>query len=131
MAKRISVSADGFGDAVHDLLDEYFKDVQSESLNSVEQVAVSICNELRITSPNDRGDYANGWYIKPLKKNRYHALVEIGNRHYQLTHLLEHGHIKVVHRKVLGFTNARPHIARAEQRAIRELQNNIERVAKG
>lgn len=129
--KRVYVTADGFADAVGDLLDDYFKEVSNGSTKAVGNIAIETVQELEATSPKDRGDYAKGWYIKPYGKNRYHAEVEIGNKIYQLTHLLEHGHIQKVHGKVVGFTKGKPHIAKAEQNAVNKLLDEIREVAKG
>jgi len=128
MAKAVKVTE--FDQAVHDILEEYFDGVATKSTQLVAEVSTEAVQELDANSPAKTGKYKKGWRIKQGKKAKQTNEVEIYNTRYQLTHLLEHGHIKVVHGKVLGFTAPRPHIANAEQHAIQKLIDGIERSAK-
>lgn len=114
--------------AVSDICEKFFDGVASESEQAVAEVAAEAVRELQSTSPRDTGKYAKGWRVRQNKKQYYNSEVEIYNTRYQLTHLLEHGHVKVVHGHVLGFTAARPHIAKAEQHANEKLENKIIKV---
>ena len=53
-------------------------------------VAKNLKNTLKANSPEKLGDYKKGWRIKKVKK----ALIVHNATSYQLTHLLEHGHVK-------------------------------------
>ncbi len=127
----VKVNPDQLGDAVDKILTEYFDGVEVGATRLVAEVATETTAKLQGSSPRDSGKYAKGWRIKQGKKAKARNEVEIYNTRYQLTHLLEHGHVKVVHGTVLGFTAARPHIAAAEQEAINKLLKGIEEVAKG
>ena len=70
------------------------------------------------------GDYRKGW----AKKKVGTAQVIHNRTDYQLTHLLEHGHVK---RGGTGRTRTYPHIRPAEQRAIREYVEQVEKVIRG
>ena len=126
----VKVNPEQLGDAIDKILTEYFDGVETESTRLVAEVAAETTAKLQVTSPKDTGKYAKGWRVKQGKKAKARNEVEIYNTRYQLTHLLEHGHIKVVHGTVLGFTAARPHIAQAEQEAIDRLLKGIEEAAK-
>lgn len=126
----VKVNPEQLGDAIDKILTEYFDGVETESTRLVAEVATETTAKLQGTSPKDTGKYAKGWRVKQGKKAKARNEVEIYNTRYQLTHLLEHGHIKVVHGTVLGFTAARPHIAQAEQEAIDRLLKGIEEAAK-
>lgn len=128
MSKTIRVT--DFEKAVNDIVEEYFDGVAKKSTQVVAEVSVETVQELESTSPHKSGKYQKGWRIKQGKKTDRANDVEIYNTRYQLTHLLEHGHVKVIHGKVLGFTSPRPHIANAEQHAIEKLIDGIERSAK-
>lgn len=126
----VKVNPEQLGDAVSEILTEYFDGIETESTKLVAEVAAETTAKLQGTSPRDSGKYAKGWRVKQGKKAKARNEVEIYNTRYQLTHLLEHGHVKVVHGTVLGFTAARPHIAKAEQEAIDKLLKGIEEAAK-
>lgn len=126
----VKVRPEQLGDAVDKILTEYFDGIETESTRLVAEVAAETAAKLQVTSPKDTGKYAKGWRVKQGKKAKARNEVEIYNTRYQLTHLLEHGHVKVVHGHVLGFTAARPHIAAAEQEAINKLIKGIEEAAR-
>lgn len=126
----VKVNPEQLGDAIDKILTEYFDGVETEATRLVAEVATETTAKLQVTSLKDTGKYAKGWRVKQGKKAKARNEVEIYNTRYQLTHLLEHGHIKVVHGTVLGFTAARPHIAQAEQEAIDRLLKGIEEAAK-
>ena len=114
--------------AIADICEKFFDGVASDSEKAVAEVAAETVTELQSTSPKDTGKYARGWKVRQNAKQKYNSEVEVYNTKYQLTHLLEHGHVKVVHGHVLGFTAARPHIAKAEQHANEKLENKIIKV---
>ena len=126
----VKVNPEQLGDAVDKILTEYFDGAETEATRLVAEVATETTAKLQVASPKDTGKYAKGWRVKQGKKAKARNEVEIYNTRYQLTHLLEHGHIKVVHGTVLGFTAARPHIAQAEQEAIDRLLKGIEEAAR-
>ena len=130
-AVQMTVKVDNVADAVHQIIEQYFDNVASESNELVAQTAAETVEELsRYNGKYATGKYASSWRVKQTAKSKKSNEVVVYNTKAGLTHLLEHGHIKVVHGKVLVFTAARPHIASAEQHAIRKLTDGIERIAK-
>lgn len=133
----VKVNPEQLGDAVDKILTEYFDGIETASTRLVSEVAADTAVRLQGTSPRrtgkyakGSGKYAKGWRVKQGKRAKAKNEVEIYNTQYQLTHLLEHGHVKNVHGHVLGFTAARPHIAKAEQEAINRLLKGVEEAAK-
>jgi hypothetical protein len=70
------------------------------------------------------GDYRKGWARKKVGT----AQVVHNRTDYQLTHLLENGHVI---EGGTGRSESFPHIRPAEQRAIREYVEQVEKVIRG
>ena len=107
-----------------------FADMEYDTLKeTLDQVGKETVKQLKATSPRGRsGRYAKGWRVKKVKQEgrRYEVIVH-NKTDYQLTHLLENGHVKVLWgKRTGGFVKAEPHIKKAEEVAI----SNIERELK-
>jgi hypothetical protein len=102
---------------------QYTKEVTEEIKVAQVDVAKDLKNTLEIKSPERLGHYSKGWRIKK-KKN---ALVVHNKTSYQLTHLLEHGHVT---RDGTTRTKEKPHIRPAEEVAIRDYLDRIEEAVK-
>lgn len=91
---------------------------------AVDKVAKETVSELGSASPRKSGHYAEGWATKEGKTaTRSKSAVVWNEKHYRLTHLLEHGHAKVNG----GRVPARPHIGAAEQKAIKSFEDELRR----
>lgn len=79
--------------------------------------------ELNAKSPSRTGKYAKSWAVKVGGT----ATVIVHNKkHYRLTHLLEHGHAKVISgRRLPGNVAAIPHIEPVERETIREFEELV------
>lgn len=101
-------------------------DMANEAVNkSVDKVAKETVNELGSTSPRKSGHYAEGWAVKEGKTaTRSKSAVVWNEKHYRLTHLLEHGHARVNGGRDVP---ARPHIGAAEQKAIKAFEDELRR----
>ena len=122
MAKGGSVSSQ-----VRDILDDYekkVKDTTNSAINSVSKEAVS---KLKNTSPKKSGKYARGWTVKQERGSGGINTVTVHNKVYQLTHLLENGHVIRNKKGEYGRVNGIQHIAPVEQWANNELPMEIER----
>lgn len=91
---------------------------------AVDKVAKETVNDLKSSSPRKSGKYAGGWGKKEGQTaTRSKSAVVWNEKHYRLTHLLEHGHAKVNG----GRVPARPHIGAAEQKAIKSFEDELRR----
>ena len=91
---------------------------------AVDKVTKETVNDLKSSSPRKSGKYAGGWGKKEGQTaTRSKSAVVWNEKHYRLTHLLEHGHAKVNG----GRVPARPHIGAAEQKAIKSFEDELRR----
>ncbi len=131
MGKKVKI--DGLADAIMKELDDYRQDV-TDNLKKEVQAAATLCrDELKATSPSLTGSYAKGWRKKTAFESTNDIRVTIYNAtDYQLTHLLENGHVLVGHNgKVLGTVEAKPHIAKTEKKAEEMLEKKVNIIVKG
>ena len=105
-------------------LTEYTSEVEEKLDEIKSDVADETVNMLKVNSPKGRrGKYAKGWRKKKDGTGYViHNATDAG-----LTHLTEKGHAK----RNGGRTKAQPHISTAEEMAIKEFENKIERVIRG
>ncbi|MFB4347715.1 HK97 gp10 family phage protein [Bacillus sp. BR_7] len=104
-------------------LQRYAHVVEEDMEEAKEKVADDLVSELKQKSPkstrNDTRKYAKGW----RKKKERNAIIVHNALKPQLTHLLEKGHAKVGG----GRVPAKVHIAPAEEKAINEFTELVER----
>ena len=110
-----------------DILDEYSEHVKDVTNNSIDKTARESKDKLKATSPQRSGKYAKGWTIKKERGSGGIETVTVHNRVYQLTHLLENGHIVRNKKGTYGRAPGLKHIAPVEQWAQCELPAEIER----
>lgn len=123
-----NVTIDNLADEIMKGLKEY-ADIASDDLKkSVRKAGNAVRKEIVASAPTDTGAYAKSWSVKKTKEtsNSLELTVHSKNR-YQLAHLLEHGHAK----RGGGRVSARPHIAHAEESAVKELENDIKKALGG
>ena len=117
MAKTESVTAQ-----MTELLDEISKDVEDSAKRNIQTVAKECVVKLRNTSPRKTGSYAKGWGTK--KQGEMDVVVH-NRTDYQLTHLLENGHVIRNKKGTYGRTNGIKHIQPVEEWAVDELPRRI------
>lgn len=125
MSKTGSVSAQ-----VAEILEEYSERVKDVTNNAIDKTAKESSSKLKNTSPKRTGKYARGWRVTKKRGSGGIETVTVHNRHYQLTHLLENGHIVRNKKGTYGRTSGIPHIAPVEEWAQSELPAEIERELK-
>ena len=117
MAKTGSVSAQ-----MAELLDEVNKDIERSAKTNIQRVAKESVQKLKNTAPVKTGSYAKGWGAKRMGEMD----VVIHNRtDYQLTHLLENGHVIRNKKGTYGRAPAHKHIKPVEEWASDELPRRI------
>lgn len=110
--------------AVMEGLKEYADLAADDMKKAVKKAGASVRKEIQQNAPSDTGAYAKSWAVKKEKEtsDSLQLIVHSKNR-YQLAHLLEHGHAKRGGGRVAG----KAHIAPAEENAVRQLEEEIER----
>ena len=118
MAKTKSVAIQ-----MKQILDEFDDKVNRVLNEAAVETADESADKLRNTSPRKSGEYAEGWTVKKEGDGD----VVVHNTHYQLTHLLENGHVIRNKKGTYGRTSGKKHIKPVETWANKEFQNKIER----
>ena len=109
-------------------LEEWDVEFNRKVNNSFDEVAKQGLSKLKEGSPKKTGDYAKGWTIKREKTRSGINDISIHNKtDYQLTHLLENGHIIVNAKGTFGRTSPQKHIAPVEEFCESELPAEIKR----
>lgn len=104
-------------------------DIELEYKDVVDKYAEKCCGLVKSKSPKGhRGSYASGWRTKSDKTYGGGYGNEVYNAtDYQLTHLLENGHLIVNKKNGTGWASAHPHIEPAyksvKNKFIKEMQN--------
>ena len=115
---------DNLAKSIMEGLQEY-ADLASEDVKAaVRKAGKNVKADIAANAPKRTGAYSKSWTVKTQKEtaNSLEVVVHSKNR-YQLAHLLEHGHAKRGGGRVAG----KPHIAPAEEKAIKELEQEITR----
>lgn len=115
---------------VMSLSDEIAKTLQTytrEVTEGMDEAKVEVANDtvkrLKSTSPENTGSYAKGWARKKVGT----AQVVHNRTDYQLTHLLEKPHAL----RNGGRSTPQVHIAPAEEQAIADYVDKVEKVIRG
>ncbi|MBE7727952.1 MAG: HK97 gp10 family phage protein [Enterocloster citroniae] len=126
MSDRVRI--DQLAAAVMEGLTEYADLAADELKKAVRKAGDSVKKDIQANAPKDTGAYAKSWAVKNVKEtsNSIEVVVHSRNR-YQLSHLLEFGHAKRGGGRVPG----KAHIAPAEERAGRTLEQEIEKALRG
>lgn len=109
------------------ILEQYSKEVKDVTDKSIEKVSKESVKKLKNTSPKRTGKYARSWTKKKVKGRNGIDEVTVHNKQYQLTHLLENGHIVRNSKGTYGRTNGIKHIKPVEEWAQDALPQEIER----
>ena len=115
---------DNLAKTIMEGLQEY-ADLASEDVKAaVRKAGKNVKADIAANAPKRTGAYSKSWTVKTQKEtaNSLEVVIHSKNR-YQLAHLLEHGHAKRGGGRVAGT----PHIAPAEEKAIKELEQEITR----
>ena len=118
------IGADRLTEAINKALDDYSKLINLDMQKAVKKAGQTVRKDINVGAPKRHGDYANSWSAKKTKQTSHSLSVTVYSRNrYQLAHLLEHGHAK----RNGGRTDAKPHIAPAEEKGTRQLEEDIKR----
>lgn len=120
-------------DNVDKVIEEIVEEYQNEILEGVPQTIDFTANRTKkllrayaIAKKIGGKKYVNSFTVVKGKSNAFMTTVNVASTQYQLTHLLERGHAKRnQYGEYEGTTNAYPHWAKAEEHAIKLLEEKI------
>ena len=125
---RDRVSIDQFPGAVMAQLEEYVSMASDEVKEAVRTVSEDVKAEIQSRAPVKTGKYKASWTVTKVEETSQSLVNTVHSaKHYRLTHLLENGHAKRGGGRVPG----KAHIAPAEERAERTLEQEIEKALRG
>lgn len=127
--EKTKVKPDEVSNAILKQLNDYKEDIYEEVIEVTDKVTKEARDELKRTSPKEKkprkDQYYKGWSVKISQNGhtKYHKVV--WNRtNYQLTHLLEFGHVKS---DGTGWVEPRPHIRKVEEKYKVEFVDLVEK----
>lgn len=124
MSENQRVSVDRMAEAVMEGLLEYAELATDVMKDCVKKAGNTVKKETQAGAPVRTGKYKRSWAVKRQRETSSTLEVVVHSRNrYQLTHLLEKGHAK----RGGGRVKAVPHIASAEEKGVRELEEGIKR----
>jgi hypothetical protein len=112
----------GITGEIEKALKAYAYEVAEEITIAKDAVSKEFKTDVTKDSPEQTGDYQKGWRIKKFKKSN----IIYNKTDYQLTHLLEHGHVN----KDGGRTSPRIHIRPNEEKAVNEFLQLVKKAVK-
>ena len=121
MTRRSNIS--NLSGAISRELQLYLEDVSGNLEYAKKETAKQLVKDLKLISPKNEGDYAKGWRVKSQGKK----YIVHNATNYQLTHLLEKGHVLRRGGRKIGEVREQIHIAPAEDRAIANYVEMVER----
>ncbi len=113
---------------INEILNDYSVDIQEGIDNAAVMVAKNGADELKATTNTYKvrsGKYNKGWKVT-TKKGRGFIKCTIHNTQYQLTHLLEKGHVTRKGTRTRAFV----HIAPVETKSIENYEKEVIKVIK-
>lgn len=137
---QVRCKIDDLDTVIGDILKEYADDVNKGLQTAVPKIAKIAQQEVKAGSPvrkkdtkkRRKGRYKRGWTVKEDVVDRLRVDYIVHNRtDYQLTHLLEKGHVLVRGGRTRGRIPAQVHIAPAEEHAIKNFEEAVVRIAQG
>jgi hypothetical protein len=112
----------GITGEIEKALKAYAHDVAEDIDIAKNEVSKEFKSDVTKDSPEQTGSYQKGWRIKKFKKSN----IIYNKTDYQLTHLLEHGHVN----KDGGRTSPRIHIRPNEEKAVKDFLKRVKKAVK-
>lgn len=112
------------GKQIAEILDDFKHELDGTVKKEINMIAKESVEKLRNTSPARTGSYARGW----RSKRQADGTVIVHNAtDYQLTHLLENGHVIRNKKGTYGRVNGIKHIEPVEKWANEDIVRRIEK----
>lgn len=123
-----NVKIDNLASEIMKGLTEYKDLATADMKTAVRKAGRTAKKDIQANAPKKTGAYSKSWTVKTTKETSESLeLTVCSPKKYQLAHLLEKGHAK----RGGGRTQAQPHIAPAEENAVKQLESNIKRALGG
>lgn len=107
---------------IRNLLEEYNKEVAEVVKECAKETAQKCARQLKASSPRGaRGRYAKGWSVK----KEGDGFIVHNKTDYQLTHLLENGHVIANGSGTYGRTRGIKHIEPVEREMVTEFERTV------
>lgn len=118
----VTCDVDGFAEAIQGILDRMDDAIEDGRPKVVRDAAKTARKEWKAKAPKKTGRYADSIQMKVFKDTASETKADVGSATLPgLPHLLEHGHAKVGG----GRVPARPHVAKAAEVAMQQLEEEI------
>lgn len=123
-----NVSIDNMAEEIMKGLMEYKDLATADMKTAVRKAGRTVKKDIQANAPKKTGAYSKSWTVKTTKETSESLELTVHSpKKYQLAHLLEKGHAK----RGGGRTKAVPHIAPAEESAVKELESDIRKALGG
>ena len=123
-----NVSIDSMAEEIMKGLMEYKNLATADMKTAVRKAGRTVKKDIQANAPKKTGAYSKSWTAKTTKETSESLeLTVYSPKKYQIAHLLEKGHAK----RGGGRTKAVPHIAPAEESAVKELESDIRKALGG
>ena len=117
------INIDKMAAAISQALDDYDQQAVDKTKAIIGELAAEAVANLKQDSPKRTGRYAKDWARQTSYETAREKRDTVYNKkHYQLTHLLEHGHVK---RNGTGRVDGIPHIGPENERIKTELEARL------
>lgn len=130
MANSSSVSVQ-----MKDILDKYGREAKKAIDASAEETAEMCVQQLKNNSPKRQGKgggaYARSWTVKKEGHGDVTDYIVHNSKHYQLTHLLENGHVIRNKKGTYGRTHPIKHIEPVADAGIQRFELGVRARLKG
>lgn len=126
-SKRVRTMAISLSEQLDKILEEYSDKVDDTFGYEAAKIAKETVQDLRATSPKSKRHtrkYAEGWSTK--RKDKLGQIV-YNKTNWQLTHLLNNGHVIANGSGTYGRTSGDNHIGKAEEKAVRKLIDEVQK----
>ena len=123
------------GDAIAKTLKEWAGVTEEAVVKGLEESARKAAEKLQSASPAGAGrwgswnDYNSGWDVKRESSNKTgkSSYIVHNSKHYQLTHLLENGHLLRNGGRAKAFVHIAPVAEEAEKELLETIQKHIDK----
>ena len=124
MSSDIKIKSGDLAASIMEGLEEYADFATDEMKKAVKKSAKTVKDEIVKNAPENTGAYKKSWAEKTTKETATSLEITVHSKNrYQLAHLLENGHVT----RNGGRVSGKPHIAPAEEKGRKELEDEIER----